>query len=74
MLHDLEIAVPGTRGAWETLATAFDGSSLTDTDEPEDEAVKTRLANVGRLVGSLDGYVDSCHAAAPADAEAHEHR
>lgn len=74
VLHDLEIAVPGTRGAWDTLATALDGSALTDTDEPEDVEVKTRLARVGELVANLEGFVASCHVAAAAEATAHDHR
>ena len=75
VLHDLEIAVPGARGTFETLVRSLAGSSLTDTDEPQDVEVKSRLAAVGEAIAALDGLVASCHAQAggAAAAEPHDH-
>jgi hypothetical protein len=60
VLHDLEIAVPGAGGSYQALAASFAGSSLTDTNDPEDEEVKSRLAAVTEAMAALDGLMSSC--------------
>ncbi len=75
VLHDLEIAVPGALGTFGTLTTSLAGSSLTDTDEPQDVEVKSRLAAVGEVVAALESRVGSCQGlgADDATAEPHDH-
>ena len=75
VLHDLEIAIPGVQGSFTTLAASLEGSALTDTDEPEDLAVKSRVAALETALASLGASVGSCHGTVPAAAsEGHDHR
>jgi hypothetical protein len=73
VLHDLEVAVPGAQLSFEALEASFAGSSLTDTDDPDDLAVKTRLDAVRQAVADFAGYADRCHDPA-AEHESHEGR
>jgi hypothetical protein len=68
VLHDLEVAIPGTRLLFEALDTSFESTMLTDENDIEDLEAKALLAAVGEAVRGLDGRVASCHEAA----ESHE--
>lgn len=69
-LHDLEVAVPGTVATVEGLEHSIRGSSLVDTNEPEDVDVKRRLSSLRAAVDDLAPSAGTC--VAPEGEAGHE--